>query len=206
MSASKQDTEIITPFKVAAVISKNNVSGKKQTENLGNKSNSVSDQDNINGTCEETADRITEESGETISAANRHSEKEVISVTESLLRMEDHKHQTETLLERFRNSNFFVRIAESDEPLWSKRNVADLPSSNSERAGVSFHSKNAESRKTSRSNLLNAVIDRGSFDGNTSGGVARNTIRCCSLRNGDIVVRSQELDIVNTYYSKVVNT
>lgn len=190
MSASKQDTEIITPFKVAAVISKNNVSGKKQTENLGNKSNSVSDQDNINGDCEETADQISEDSGFTISTADRHCEKEDISATESLLRMEDHKHQTETLLERFRNSNFFVRIAESDEPLWSKRNAADPSSSNSEGAGGSFHSKNAEPRKTSRSNFLNAVIDRGSFDGNTSGGVARHTIRCCSLCNGDIVVRS----------------
>lgn len=190
LSASKQDTEIITPFKVAAVISKNSISDKKQTENLGDKSNSINDQGNMNGTCEENVGQITE-NGETISTADRHPELEDISTTESLLRMENHKHQTETLLERFKSSNFFVRIAQSDEPLWSKRNAVDPSSSDYEISGGKFNSKCGESRMTSRSSLLNAIIDRGSFDGNTSGGVARNTVRCYSLRNGDIVVLLQ---------------
>ncbi|KAJ6845472.1 uncharacterized protein M6B38_287115 [Iris pallida] len=166
--ASKQDTEIITPFKIAAVMSKNGGSGKKQVENLG--------EVDINGVSEEPSNQIATENGDSSSSADVSPGKEDISATESLLRMEDHKHQTETLLERFRNSNFFVRFAQSDEPLWSKRNDPDLSSKDSEVAGGK------------RSNFHNATIDRGSFDGNTSGGVARNTVRCYSLRNGDIVV------------------
>lgn len=191
LSASRQDTEIITPFKVAAVISKKSVHIKKQTENLSPKSDSISDQGNVNGSCEETADQITEENDETMPATDMPSQEEDISATESLLRMEDHKNQTEMLLEKFKNSHFFVRIAESDEQLWSKRNIEDPSSCNSDIARGNSQLKNVESRKTCRSNLLNTVIDRGSFDGRTSGGVARNPIRCYSLRNGDIVVLLQ---------------
>ncbi|KAJ6911615.1 hypothetical protein NC652_022028 [Populus alba x Populus x berolinensis] len=35
---------------------------------------------------------------------------------------------------------------------------------------------------------LSALIDRGNFDTNVSGGAARNGVSCCSLSNGDIVV------------------
>lgn len=191
LSASKQETEIITPFKIAAVISKNSVHAKKQPQSGVQKSDSISDRDNFNGDSEETAVRITEENGGTMSMADGPSQQEDISATESLLRMEDHKNQTEALLEKFRNSHFFVRIAESDEPLWSKRNAADPSLDNSEIAGGYSHSKNVEYRKIQRSNLLTAAIDRGSFDGNSSGGVARNAIKCYSLRNRDIVVLLQ---------------
>ncbi|XP_020254395.1 uncharacterized protein LOC109831479 isoform X2 [Asparagus officinalis] len=191
LSASKQHTEIITPFKVAAVISKNNYSGKNQTKTIGEKANSLIDQGNMNDTYEETADVVKEENGENISTADSPLDLEDISLTESLLRMEDHKHQTEALLESFRNSNFFVRIAHLDEPLWSKRNGADPSSSNSDMAGENFHSENIDSKKVSKANLVNAVIDRGGFDGSSSGGMARNDIRCYSLHNGDIVVLLQ---------------
>lgn len=153
----------------------------------------------MNGTHDENAGQIIEENGEIISAADRHPELEDISATKYLLRMENQKLQTETLLERFRCSNFFVRIAQSDEQLWSKKNVADPSSSNYE---VSGGSKSAESGKTSRSSLLNAIIDRGSFEGNSSGGVARNTFRCYSLCNGDIVVCFENLIFVNSYHSR----
>jgi hypothetical protein len=44
------------------------------------------------------------------------SSKPDISETQALLQMENHKQQIELILRRFRKSNIFVRIAESDEP------------------------------------------------------------------------------------------
>ncbi|KAG1358690.1 hypothetical protein COCNU_08G001360 [Cocos nucifera] len=192
LSAAKQDTEIITPFRVAAVISKNGKSsqnGNQQTGILGIKSSSASGAGDANGTHEETAHQSIKDNGETISTGNEMTPRRVISATKSLLMMEDHKQQTENLLERFRNSNFFVRIAQLDEPLWSKRNVAEQSSVNSEMAGGRFQSIGGSLKMSM--NLLNAVVDKGNFDGNTSGGLARDTVKCYSLCNGDIVVLLQ---------------
>ncbi|XP_073109692.1 uncharacterized protein [Elaeis guineensis] len=192
LSASKQDTEIITPFRVAAVMSKNSKSsqnGNQQEKILGIKSSSASGEGDANGTHEETAHHSIKDDGETISTGNEMTPRRVISATKSLLRMEDHKQQTENLLERFKNSNFFVRVARSGEPLWCKRNVAEQSLANSDVAGRSFQSIGG-SLNTSTS-LLNAVVDKGNFDGNTSGGLARDTVKCYSLCNGDIVVLLQ---------------
>ncbi|XP_008805504.2 uncharacterized protein LOC103718451 isoform X1 [Phoenix dactylifera] len=186
LSAAKQDTEIITPFRVAAVMSKNGKSsqnGNQQTKIVGIKSRDA------NGTHEETVHQNIKDNGETISTGNEMTPRRVISATKSLLRMEDHKQQTENLLERFRNSNFFVRIAQLDEPLWSKRNVAEQSSVNSEMAGERFQSIGGSLNMST--SLLNAVVDKGNFGGNTSGGLARDTVKCYSLRNGDIVVLLQ---------------
>ena len=35
---------------------------------------------------------------------------------------------------------------------------------------------------------INAVVDGGRFDARVSGGLARNSVKCSSLANGDIVV------------------
>ncbi|KAJ3680355.1 hypothetical protein LUZ60_016633 [Juncus effusus] len=74
--------------------------------------------------------------------------------------------QTETILQKFKNSSFFARIAEPDDPLWSRKKRS----------------------QTGNSNSCNVVSDKGFFDGVTAGGVARDSARCFSLRNGDIVV------------------
>lgn len=100
-----------------------------------------------------------------------------LSDGESILRMEDHKRRTEDLLSRFQKSHFFVRIAESGEPLWSKKSslVADTEMD--------------EKRKSTKSRpCVSAFVDRGDFDPNVSGGVARSKAKCCALPNGDIVV------------------
>uniref|UniRef100_A0A0D9Z271 RNA-binding S4 domain-containing protein n=1 Tax=Oryza glumipatula TaxID=40148 RepID=A0A0D9Z271_9ORYZ len=109
--------------------------------------------------------------------------KQDILETESLLRLEDHKQQIESMLQRFKMSNFFVRIAESDEPLWSNKKLAvsKVPEEQS-------YSDNQENNKGSRSNAYNTISDKGVFDGSTSGGIARGTARCYALQNGDIVV------------------
>lgn len=49
-------------------------------------------------------------------------------------------------------------------------------------------SDNQGNSKSSRSNVYNTISDKGVFDGNTSGGVARDVVKCYSLQNGDIVV------------------
>lgn len=109
-----------------------------------------------------------------------------VTMTKSLLQKEEHKLRIETLLEKFRCSNFFVRIAESDEPLWSKRFPVESSSTKSEMAGGIFHAKDGAPRKES-CNFLSAIIDQGSFDFSASGGVARD-VRCYNLSSGDIVV------------------
>ncbi|KAI3733604.1 hypothetical protein L6452_13049 [Arctium lappa] len=111
---------------------------------------------------------------------------------ESLLRMEDHKRQTEMLLQRFRNSHFFARTAETDEPLWSKRKTQETFRESTEMIGGKFTSYDVESIKGADKNpLLKALVDRGNLDASTSGGVARNGFKCSSLANGDIVVLLQ---------------
>lgn len=112
-----------------------------------------------------------------------------ITVTKYLLQKEGHKQKTETLLESFRRSNFFVRIADSDEPLWSKRSAHAL-STKPEMTRGKVHSDVGIS-KEEHHHFISAVIDQGSFDCSASSGVARNNVRCCSLPSGDIVVLLQ---------------
>ncbi|KAM0944118.1 hypothetical protein DsansV1_C12g0116101 [Dioscorea sansibarensis] len=190
LSESKQDSEIITPFRVAAVMTKNGRSaqnGKHKMKILENKAYSENAKEDANGVHEEATGQVVEKSSSTVST-NEDNPRPDISATESFLRMEDHKQRTETLLARFKNSNFFARIAGSDEPLWSKRSKLESSSLSSEISEGRSRSNDGGARKISRGNLHNAVIDRGGFDGATSGGVARDTVKCYSLSTGDIVV------------------
>ncbi|KAF3431408.1 hypothetical protein FNV43_RR26139 [Rhamnella rubrinervis] len=194
LSACKQDTEIITPFKVAAVMSKNGIrhhSSQKQNGNIEDESDSLS---RIGETS--PGSQSVNQNGENLSKENQQKD---VSAGESLLRMEDHKRQTELLLQSFEKSHFFVRIAESDEPLWSKKSATKKSSD----ASVMDGQKSTENgtQKTAKGmSHLNAVIDKGNFDPNVSGGAARNTIKCCSLSSGDIVVLLQVnvgVDVLN---------
>ncbi|KAM3358917.1 hypothetical protein P3S68_021850 [Capsicum galapagoense] len=175
LSACKQDTEIITPFKVAAVMNKNGIgqSNQKQNGNSGTNSGSVSPVGAVD-------DSSVSENGN----ANIDPEKEV-STGENLLRLEDYKRQTASLVQRFNSSHFFARIAESDEPLWSKRKAMEDLSD-------TIGADGSETVKTLKKKLsLSASTDKGNFDARTSGGVARNAVKCCALPNGDIVVLLQ---------------
>ncbi|KAK2990797.1 hypothetical protein RJ640_012698, partial [Escallonia rubra] len=180
----KQDTEIITPFKVAAVMNKNGIgqSPKKHNIDVGHAADPVPKV----GLDDQDADR----NGTDLLKGKIDSEKDVDG--ESLLRMEDHRRQTDTLLGRFRNSHFFVRIAESREPLWSKRRSPEESPTSSEMTGDKLSTDGSESRKTAKKKPpLNAAVDKGCFDAKASGGVARNVVKCCSLSNGDLVVLLQ---------------
>ncbi|CAI0379471.1 unnamed protein product [Linum tenue] len=178
LSASDQDTETITPFKVAAVMCKNGIGQSPERQN-GN----VNDRSHAEGETS-AGEQVTGQEGDD-SSLQKSDPKVDVSASESILRMEDHKRQTETLLQRFKNSHFFVRIAESDEPLWSKkagqnRDLADID-------GQSSIGNGTGKAKTH----LNALIDKGNFDANVAGGAARNSVNCWSLSNGDIVVLLQ---------------
>ncbi|KAG9151986.1 hypothetical protein Leryth_002247 [Lithospermum erythrorhizon] len=155
LSACKQDIEIITPFKVAAAMNKNGI--RRSTE----KQNGSTEKE-VNSAVDGVSD------GKDISQSNNSGNHD--SSGESLLRMEDHRRQTERLLQRFIKSHFFVRIADSNEALWSKR--SSEPSAY-------------------RGSSLNTVVDRGSFDSSSSGGIARDAVQCHALPNGDIVVLLQ---------------
>ncbi|OMO90287.1 hypothetical protein CCACVL1_07423 [Corchorus capsularis] len=181
LSARNQETEIITPFKVAAFMSKNG--RRKVSEQNGNmdcETNSVADGGEVG-----PSGKVMDQNGENLEKEKTDPAKDV-SASESLLRMEDHRRQTETLLKRFKNSHFFVRIAESGEPLWSKKGSFESSEMDSEQSTANEIKNTAKNTSS-----LNAVIDRGNFDANVSGGVARDTVKCCSLSNGDIVVLLQ---------------
>lgn len=172
LTASKQDTEVITPFRVAALMSKNGnraQNTKQQTDYIKITSISTGMTSSINGENLDVSVENIKETGGTQPVIEKMNSEVDISDTESLIRMEDHRHQTEILMKRFRNSEFFVRISESEEPLWSKRNV---PTKN-----------HIGSMKTS-----NAVIDGEMSDDIASGGMSKDIVKCFSLRNGDIVV------------------
>lgn len=179
LSAYKQDTEIITPFKVAAVMSKNGIgqSPEKQNGNLKDGGSSVSALGEVS-----SDSQVIGLNGNGASKQKTDPQGD-ISASKSFLRMEDYKRQTEMLLQRFKNSHFFVRIAESGEPLWSRKSALDQ-----EYSEMDSQNKPQRTKKTADNTFhLSALIDRGNFDANVSGGAARNGVSCCSLSNGDIV-------------------
>lgn len=173
LSASQQDTEIITPFKVAAVLNKNGI-----TQGLKDQSINVVEQEPIR-----EARPVEYNNDVDVKRVNKHHVD--VSASESYLRMEDHRRQTQTLLQRFKESHFFVRIAESGDSLWSDKSTEGAPE-------MVDDSNSMENSITAGSTNLSAVIDSGSFDARASGGVARNSVKCCSLANGDIVVCFQK--------------
>ncbi|VVA27727.1 PREDICTED: ZEAMMB73_Zm00001d001834 [Prunus dulcis] len=186
LSACKQDTEIITPFKLAAAMSKNGIrqSPKKQNGNAEEGNGALLRKGEMS-----PDSQGAEQNGETLSKEKTELQKDVTD-SESLLRMEDHKRQTEILLQRFERSHFFVRIAESSETLWSKKSA---PKKSSVSLGMDGQESKENGTQKNAVNVsrLNAIIDKGNFDPKVSGGVARNNVKCCSLSNGDIVVLLQ---------------
>lgn len=184
LSAYKQDTEIITPFKVAAVMNKNGIgkSSKKQNGNIGGEA--IPDSETVVAS---SGDQDNQHDG--IVMKEKIDSVRDVSTGESLLRMEDHKRQTEQLLQRFENSHFFARIAESNEPLWSKRRSQEACFESSAAFEEQLTGDSSETATTSKKkNPVSAAIDRGKLDSRTSGGLARGAAKCCSLSNGDIVV------------------
>ncbi|RDX76300.1 hypothetical protein CR513_43714, partial [Mucuna pruriens] len=183
LSACKQDTEIITPFKVAAVMSRNAISHgpDKENGNVEIRNDSVSEDGQLSPNGQEQK----EENLEKVKTDHLVG----VSSGESLLRMEVHKRQTALLLQKFENSHFFARISESDEPLWSKRGSSGK-SNSSELNGQRFSAFEIKDTAKNASSI-SAVIDRANFDATISGGVARNSVKCCALPNGDIVVLLQ---------------
>ncbi|CAI9092730.1 OLC1v1028053C3 [Oldenlandia corymbosa var. corymbosa] len=170
-SPSKQDMEIITPFKVAAVMNKNGIgrSPNKQNASVGGDGEDV----NLNSPSRTQVDS-----------------QNYITDGESLLRKEDRRRQIETLLHSFNHSHFFVRIAESDEQLWSKRRASQATLDSSEVA-EKFNIGGSENMSTRKKISLSAIVDKGDTHSSITGGLARNAIKCHALSNGDIVVLLQ---------------
>ncbi|CAN8258955.1 unnamed protein product [Cochlearia groenlandica] len=177
LSQSNGGSEISTPFKVAEVMSRTGESKVSYNE-VRDMSDEASTPPSRDG---ETSpdDLFASDNGGSLDKESSSSEKAVPD-GESALRMEDHKRRTEDLLSRFEKSHFFVRIAESGEPLWSKK------------SSLVSDTEIDEKRKTGkRRPCVSAFVDRGDFDPNVVGGVARSRAKCCALPNGDIVVSLQ---------------
>lgn len=169
LSACKQDTQITTPFKVSAMTSNNGTShiSEKEIGSVENKNNLISGE------------------GEPSTSG----EEQPLDVSDcDSLHMEAHKRQAASLLQKCENSHFFVRIAESNEPLWSKRSSLEKNSNSSD-------SQKASTIKTKETAFpsTGTVIDRGNFNATVSGGMARNSVKCFALPNGDIVVCTTKL-------------
>jgi len=164
LSACKQDT---SSLKKAAAISENGTghSPKKEHGNTENRNNTVSGEGELSTSGEEQLDDVSD--------------------GESLIQKEVLKKQTSLLLQKFENSHFFVRISASDDPLWCKRssskNSPDTSNANNEKGSTI-------TCEGSTLSSISTVIDRGNFDSNVSGGVARDSVKCRALPNGDIVV------------------
>ncbi|KAK4784689.1 hypothetical protein SAY86_019057 [Trapa natans] len=182
LSPYEQETEIITPFRVAAAMSKNGImwSPKKENGDIGHGVNSMSGNAGLHDMQKKGQNR------DSLSKGKTDHEKAVYS-GESLLRKEDRKLKAQTLLQKFSNSHFFVRIAESGEKLWSKRGVSERSLESSDVDGAA----NGSIKTTKYNSCPSAIIDKGNFRANVSGGVARDAVQCCVLANGDIVVLLQ---------------
>lgn len=177
LSPYTHETETITPFKVAAMMSRNGIEQIPQKEN-GN----ISDEpDHASSRVEVTLDGHDNDQN----GVEKVDLKKDVFHGESLLRMENHKRQTESLLQSFRNSHFFVRIADSHKSLWSRRRESGA---SAESSSAVESSAGAETRATINKTSLSASVDRGGSDASASGGIARNSVECYALSNGDIVV------------------
>ncbi|KAI4370550.1 hypothetical protein MLD38_018895 [Melastoma candidum] len=182
LSASEQDSEVITPFKVAAIMSKNGMGHGIRNEKAG-PDGEGSENGNFHASHLDAGESNDHPSKEEITPQKN------ISDGESLLKMEDQKRKTERLLQSFKNSQFFVRFDFSGEALWSKRSTRKF---SSYPMGTDAENLVTVSSSTDRHLVdKNVTVEKGNFDANTSGGVARNSVQCYSLANGDIVVLLQ---------------
>lgn len=107
---------------------------------------------------------------------------------------------TAEILQRFKNSYFFARIAESNEPLWSERSAQEacfklMEASKEKLSGDSSETVQIPKNK----NPTSIVIDKGVLHSPTSGGIVRGDAKFFSLSNGDIVVCFSEVRTCKKY-------
>ncbi|GAA0146122.1 hypothetical protein LIER_06149 [Lithospermum erythrorhizon] len=172
LSVNELQKENTTPFKDVDMVAKDSIklSTEKQNRTISEQVDCV-------------LQRVDGVSGAKDMSHSDHTTNHASS-SQALVRKEDHMSQTEKLLQRFKSSHFLVRIAESDEALWSKRSSEVSDNSELSEHELSIRvPKHAEKRSSS-----NVIVDRGSLDSYTSGGVARSAAKCYALQNGDIVV------------------
>ncbi|KAH6822628.1 hypothetical protein C2S53_020748, partial [Perilla frutescens var. hirtella] len=123
-------------------------------------------------------------------ARGRMDSQQDASTGKSFVRSDDQRIlQTGQFLQRFKNSHFFARISESDEPLWSERSAQEACFKLMETSKERLSGDSSETAQILKNNNpTSVVIDRGQLHSPTSGGIARGAAKCFSLSNGDIVV------------------
>ncbi|XP_057810883.1 uncharacterized protein LOC131025233 [Salvia miltiorrhiza] len=176
LSENKHNSGIITPSE--------NVVGQRshrENEEVVGGTNSFSHAKYAN--TDEQKDKNGEARGN-----STHSQKDA-STGESIPGNDDQRRHTDQLLQRFEDSHFFARIAESNEPLWSERSAQEACFKLMETCKEKLTGDSSETAQILKNkNPTSVVIDRGELHSPTSGGVARGAAKCFSLSNGDIVV------------------
>lgn len=183
-SNSIEESKITTPLTTVAPLSSNAKSNPNKLhpiETVNEVANSITG---------EALCQLVESDSQTNPDASILDPEIDISLTEFPVRLGCQTHQTERLLESFRNSNFFVRITEADEELWSKKNA---PSQVKPEVVVGRSQSDGPSKKIPKSNAIAEVIDMGGFDG------TRDAVRCCSLSNGDVAVSFQYIVVLFSF-------
>ena len=71
--------------------------------------------------------------------------------------------------------------------LWSRKGPIEALSDSSDTEDLK-PAANESSKDVKSLSQISAIIDKGNFNANVSGGVARNTVQCFALANGDIAV------------------
>ncbi|KAJ7300099.1 hypothetical protein O6H91_Y074600 [Diphasiastrum complanatum] len=180
--------EVITPFKLAAVMNKTTCaqSSMSHFEN-GIQEKTIGVAEDTNGAPHKLETQANSqyfpspsENGVKASDTVLNDGGKGLDATESLIQ-EGQKKRSAQLLESFQTSHYFVRIAGPDEPLWKRRNFGGRRSSASS-------SNEGDDDATYLMSSAAVLMEKQGYDPSVASGLCRCAVTCCSLENGDIVV------------------
>lgn len=163
--------EIITPFRVAAMMEKVN---QRQEEDIKSSTTSAS---------HDSLEASGEGQKKDLVAKELHGKSAVGGM---VLMTEEHKNRSAALLHMFQSSHFFTRISGTEEQVWKKGKISDQATEELDDGTIST-SSSEQKRFTEIAEPVPIVIEGGDFDPRNAGGVARNA-RCYSFDNGDVAV------------------
>ncbi|KAI5064868.1 hypothetical protein GOP47_0019563 [Adiantum capillus-veneris] len=168
--------QIISPFRVAAMLEKVNLKEKESTEK-----GSLS----VSG---DSSEASLDEDKEQLAAGKvaLSSLKDRSSAAEKVLMIEEHKNRSAALLHMFQNCHFFTRLVGAEEQVSKGEKFFGQSAEELDDGTVSTSS--SEHKKLAEvAEPVPIVLEGADFDPRYAGGVARNA-RCYSFDNGDIAV------------------
>ncbi|MCO5613054.1 hypothetical protein L7F22_067328 [Adiantum nelumboides] len=167
--------QIITPFRVAAMLEKVNLKEKGSTRKGG----LFVAGDSSKTSLEEDKQQLVAEKVELSSLKNGSSN------AEKVLMIEEHKKRSAALVHLFQNSHFFTRIVGAEEQVSQEEKF--FGQSAEELDDGTFSTSSEHKKLTKSVEPVPVAIEGPDFNPRYAGGVARNA-RCYSFDNGDIAV------------------